>query len=513
MSVHGCARWLTVAALAATAVVASPRVVPAQASAGTRVVISDLGPGRAGRWLRDALARPHVLIRSDSLDPVVLAGDTSYGATVIVIGGHAKVAATVRGDVFVVGGDLFLRPGVDIQGRAVAIGGGVYRTTLGRVGGGLYANRDFTYRVRTLPDGTISLDYELLEVRDVRALSLPGLYGIRIPTYDRTNGLSLPFGPTFSLDTGRVELDALGVYRSQLGEIDPRLDIRATIGRRLAATARIGRTTASNDRWIYGDILNSITSLVVGRDVRNYYRANRAEARVGYSWEGATSSLTLTGGGLAEDAKSTRPDSGARGGPWSLFGRDDVEEGMRRPNPRVDHGRIISALAGAALDYEDQGLNATLSAVTEVPFDAVGGGRWLQTTLDATVDFPTLGTQRLEVESHAVMTNGDGAPPQRYAYLGGSGTLPTFRLLEFGGDQLFFAEGRYIIPIERIRIRYLGSPVFTLRYMIGGAAVGELPTLEQNVGARLGISLLRVDFVVDPASGKSKTSFGLTFFR
>lgn len=512
MSVLRLARSLTVAAVAATAVVAFPNAVGAQVTA-PRIVIRDVGPGRSGRWLREALARPHVVIRSDSLHPVVLARDTTYDRTVIVVGGPAKVAAAVRGDVFVVGGDLFLRPGVDIQGRAVAIGGGIYRTTLGRVGGGLYPNQDFTYRITTLADGTLVFDYERLEVRDVRVVSLPGLYGIRIPTYDRTDGVSLPFGPTFSLDTGRIEIDALGVYRSQLGDVDPRLDVRATIGRRLAVTARAGRTTATNDDWIYRDFPNSFATLFGGRDTRNYYRADRAEARVAYRWESATSRLALIAGGLAEEARSARPDSGARGGPWSLFGRGDREEGMLRPNPRVARGRIMSGLAGADVEYEDQGLKAAFRVEAELPFDVVGGGRWVQTTLHGEGDFPTFGTQRLEVETHAVLTTGDTAPPQRFAYLGGSGTLPTFRLLEFGGDELFFAEGRYIIPVDRVRIRVLGSPTFTLRYMIGGAGIGALPTLEQNVGVRVAISLLRVDYVVDPSSRKSKTTFGLTFFR
>lgn len=512
MTASAWARSLTVAAVSATAVVALPGLVAAQTSE-PRVVIRDVGPGRAGRWLRDALAAPHLLVRSDSIHPLVLGRDTTIDRTLIVVGGHAKIAAVVRGDVVVVGGDLFLRPGVDVQGRAVAIGGGVYRTTLGRVGRGLYSNRDFTYRITTLADGTLVLDYQTLEERDVRVLSLPGLYGIRIPAYDRTDGLSLPFGPTFSIDTGRIEIDALGIYRSQLGEVDPELAVRAAIGRRLAVHARAGRTTATNDRWIRGDYSNSFVSLVAGRDTRNYYRADRAEARVFYRWESATSRLTVHGGGLAEEARSARPDTGARGGPWSLFGRRDAEEGMLRPNPRVARGRIVSALAGARLEYEDQGLEAALRTETEVPFDVVGGGRWIQMTVDGDAAFPTFGTQRVELESHAVLSSGDITPPQRFAYLGGSGTLPTFDLLEFGGDHLFFAEGRYIIPVDQIRIRVLGSPTLTLRYMIGSAGVGTLPTLEQNVGARLSISVLRVDYVVDPSSRKSKLTFGLTFGR
>ena len=485
------------------------------ARAGAQTVqITDLGPGRAGRWLRDALRGPHVLLRSDSASPAALPRDTAYASTVIVLGGPATVASNVHGDVIVVGGDLFLHPGVEISGRAIAIGGGVYETSLGHVRGGVYPNRDFTYRVTTRPDGSIALEYVPLEQRDVRVVTLPGLYGVRIPTYDRSNGLSFPFGPTLSFDTARIELDALGTYRSQLGVVDPSLELRASIGRRLSITASAGRTTPSNDRWIYSDIVNSLTMLASGTDTRNYYRADRAEGRVAYRFESAVSTVTLSVGARDERAWSVRPDSGARGGPWTLFNLGDQEREHRlRPNPRVIDGTIASAVGGARFEWSDQGVNLMLAAEAEAPWTSVRDRRFVQTTVDGTVAFPTFGTQSVQIESHAVVTAGDTAPPQRFAYLGGAGTLPTFELLEFGGDQLLWAEGRYIIPVERIRIRVLGSPTVTLRYITGAAGVGRLPTLEQNVGVRLAISLLRVEYLVDPASRRSRVSAGISLFR
>ncbi|HEX2780995.1 MAG TPA: hypothetical protein VHM30_15965 [Gemmatimonadaceae bacterium] len=498
-------------AIAIAFAAAASSALSARAGAQT-VQIRDLGPGRAGRWLRDALRAPHVLLRSDSANPIALPRDTTYGATVIIIGGPATVASRVLGDVIVVGGDLFLHPGVEITGRAVAIGGGVYETTLGHVGGGVYSSREYTYVATSLPDGTIVLDYQPLEVRDVRVVTLPGFFGVRIPTYDRSDGLSFPVGPTFSFDTARIEVDALITYRSQLGEVDPSLTTRASIGRRLTIDATAGRETMSNDRWIYGDIPNSLMTLATGTDTRNYYRADRAEGRLSYRFEGATSTFTIGLGALGERARSVRPDTGARGGPWSLFGRRRVEH-MLRPNPRVIAGTIASSLGAARLEWADQGVSATASAFVEVPWEAPGDRRFVQTTLDGTVAFPTFGVQSVELESHAVLTAGDTAPPQRYAYLGGTGTLPTFELLEFGGDQLFFLEGRYIIPLEHVQIRFLGTPTVTLRYITGGARVARFPTLEQNVGARLAISLLRIDFLVDPASRETRFSAGISLFR
>lgn len=496
---------ITIAAVVTGAV--APRAADAQT-----IVIRDLGPGRAGRWLRSALAAPHTLIRADSAHPARLRRDTTYNETVIVVGGPAEVASTVHGEVIVVGGDLFLHPGVDISSRAVAIGGGVYETSLGNVRGGIFPFREFTYAFTPLPDGRLALDYQLIEVRDTRLVTLPGFFGVRIPSYDRSDGLSFAVGPTLSFDTARYELDLLGVYRSQLGVVDPQAEARGTIGRRMTVRARAGRYTMTNDAWIYSDVANSLHMLASGVDTRNYYRADRADATVSYMLETATAQFTVRAGGLAERARSVRPDSGALGGPWSLFERNEPM-GRLRPNPRILPGTITSGLAGFDMNWADQGVTATLTADVEMPFSTPNGSHFVQTTLDAFAGFPTFGTQSVQVESHALITAGDTAPPQRYSYLGGDGTLPTFELLQFGGDELFFAEGRYIIPIDRIRIRFLGSPTVTLRYITGGAGVGKLPTLEQNVGGRFAISFLRVDYLIDPASKHSAFSVGLSVFR
>ncbi|MFL5560081.1 MAG: hypothetical protein ACJ79K_01275 [Gemmatimonadaceae bacterium] len=492
---------------ASLAAAVAPRAAAAQA-----IVIRDIGPGRAGRWLRSALAEPHIIIQSDSAHPVHLARDTTYEQNVIVVGGPAFVASTVRGTVIVVGGDLFLHPGVNISSRAMAVGGGVYETTLGNVRGGTFSFREFTYRLDHRPNGEIALDYQTLETRDTRVVTLPGFYGVRIPSYDRTNGLSLPLGPTLSFDTARYELDLLAVYRSQLGAVDPEAQLRGTIGRRLTIQLDAGRYTETNDRWIFGDIPNSLHVLWSGSDTRNYYRADRADAAVSYLIETTTAEFTVHAGARAERARSVRPDTGARGGPWTLLERGEPL-GRLRPNPRILPGTITSALGGVGMQWANQGVTANITTDVELPFATPNSSRFVQTTLDAFVGFPTFRTQTIEIESHALITAGDTAPPQRYSYLGGAGTLPTFELLQFGGDELFFAEGRYLIPIDRITIRGLGSPTVTLRYITGGAGVGTLPTLEQNVGLRFALSFGRVDYVVDPASRKSEFSFGISVFR
>ena len=156
-------------------------------------------------------------------------------------------------------------------------------------------------------------------------------------------------------------------------------------------------------------------------------------------------------------------------------------------------------------------LSTTL--LTESALDAPDDARFTQSTLTAGVGFPTFRSHTFSFEAHAVRTFGDRAPPQRFAYMGGSGTLPTFDILEFGGDQLLFFESRYSIPIERIRIPIAGSPVVMLRHMIGMAGVDSLSRFEQNLAVRVRVGLIRVEWAIEPVARDTKLSAGLSLVR
>ncbi|MBA2707303.1 MAG: hypothetical protein H0U59_05820, partial [Gemmatimonadaceae bacterium] len=51
--------------------------------------------------------------------------------------------------------------------------------------------------------------------------SLPLGIGFRIPSYNRVDGVVLPWGPLVSVAGGRVEFDPTVTYRSHLGALDP----------------------------------------------------------------------------------------------------------------------------------------------------------------------------------------------------------------------------------------------------------------------------------------------------
>ena len=474
------------------------------------VFVRDRGPGPIGRRLAEALAAPHLLIPPAST-PALLPRDSTYAQTVIVLQRSVIVEAHVHGDVIVVGGDAFLHPGAIVDGRVMAIGGGVYESRLAITRLGVESYRDFTFVVGSGAAGYV-LDYRPLRVQQPARFALPGVYGVRIPKYDRIDGLSLSFGPFISIDTGRYEIDPTITYRSHLGAFDPAVNATLSFARRTAVDIYVGRNTFTNDSWIWSDLVNSASALAVGIDTRNYYRADRGEAVVHQLFEMTTGTFQPYLGARLERGWSVARAIGATSYPWSVFDRDAGDR-MRRPNPAVLNASVKSLLLGGYFTWEAQRLQASINLANEGAALDVGSLRFVQSTLHAQIRFPTFGAQQFYASTHVLYTFGDTAPPQRWTYLGGSGTLPTLSLLSLGGDRLFYLESNYYVPFVQWDLPIVGPPSLTLRHLIGSAGVGKLPSFHQNLGLRLSLSFARADFVVDPATRETEFSFGLSLAR
>jgi hypothetical protein len=517
--IPGEARNLHLPLRAFAAVVFMMSLGVAQTQAQTRVIVSDLGPGTGGRILEDLLRRPHRIVEPDTGWYVVDRSSVEH-RNLIVLGRTAAISGRVEGDVLVVGGDLFIRPAAEITGRAIAIGGGVYPSTLARVGQGTESFRDFTYEIRREGDG-YRLEYRSLLAHPTRPLLFPLLYGFRVPSYDRVNGLSIPFGPTLTLGGGRAELTGLVTYRSHIGKIDPSLKGRLQVDRRSSVELDAQRGTLSNDDWIWQDYVNSFSTLTFGIDTRNYYRADRAELTLHRLWEFTTTTIEPFVGGVFEKSWRVGLASNAQGGPWSIFGRTDTLA-MRRPNPPVPNDQTTYALAGATLDWEPEDLQLRVRSQLESPLDAkrhdvfgneIGSIQYHQATTDFAVGFLTFGEQSYALDVHWVATLGDTANPQRFVYLGGSGTLPFLDLLEQGGDQLLLIDQRYSIPLLRVRLGLLGIPTLQLRHRLGSAGIGKLPAFEQMVGVGIALTVVRGEIQLEPTSRKLRFGAGFTFSR
>lgn len=350
-------------------------------------------------------------------------------------------------------------------------------------------------------------------------ITLPLGVGLRIPSYDRVNGLTLPWGPQLALADGRIQLDALVSYRSNLGKWDPSLEGLLRVGGASEIKMYVGRGTFTNDSWIRSDLYNSAAALFVGSDARNYYRADRASLRLTHTLTTAAAVLTPFIAGNIERDWSTGSLSPQKS-PWSFFGRKgDLK--MRRLNPPIAKGRISSILAGTGVEASRGGLEGKLDVTVEralstsfdagctfIPSDGTclsPGSALNQATLDTRITFPTFGSHTFAFLGHVLFSDGL-APPQRFGYLGGVGTLATVDLLALGGDRLLFLQGDYTIPIERIQLPFLGSPFIALRYAAGNAGIQRIPSLIQNLGVGAGVGFFRVDYTIDPAQNRSPLS-------
>jgi hypothetical protein len=426
------------------------------------------------------------------------------------------VDGTVDGDLLVVGGDLYTHPGARITGSAATFGGGIYESALATIAGSRTAFRDFTYDVEPT-DGGFVLSYRPLVVRSRSAFEWAGPLGFVIPSYDRTDGLTLPLAAHFASSRSGIDVEPAIAYRTELGAFDPSATATFQFDRRSTVELSAEHGTFTNDNWIRPDLSNSIATLVLGDDMRNYFRATRVQGTASRRWDAGNRSLEPYLGARWERGSNVRPDSGALGGPWSVTGRRDRDD-MLRANPRIDDGDISSVLAGAALTWKSGPVSTDSRLDVEVGRGArmlgpPNGATFAQSTVDARFTLDAFRDQRLRVIAHGVLTTAGQTPRQRWSYLGGPGSLATLGPLSLGGDELVYVDGEYDLPISRVSLPFVGSPVLTLRDAIGGAGVRALPALEQALGVRLSLSYLYLEALVDPAARHGTLGLGFTASR
>ncbi len=458
----------------------------------------------ASKIARDVLQRgTYLLLDRDTTLPAtfVAPGD------VVVYDAEVRLEGTIRGDVAVLGGHLFLRPGSAVTGKIAVVGGGVYTSTKGTHGDIVEADPSTRVVERGpgalagapgVPADTSGADLEIVRAGDpTRFTFLPE----PSPTYDRVNGLTAAIGARFLPTPYRTgpRVEAWGAYHvgrgtwgggvrgdTPLGIADYRFE------------AGVSRATRTNDDWAMGDLMNSLAVVLVGRDYRDYYESERVEARVhrpiarpliaGESW------LAPYAGFLASRDRSLQ----AQDETWTL----GDEGGLRRPNPAIDSGTVVSVTAGTELFFvmKTSRLRADLSAERGIP--GPGDFEFTQALFQGTYEGTAIRLHEFRIRARAMGPLGHGGSPrQRWGILGGAATLPTLAIGELRGDRLIFLESAYAVPIPGVRLPYIGAPLLEATHATGTAwrTGTRMPAWTQNVGLRVRFPFVNAGFVVDPA--------------
>jgi hypothetical protein len=497
---------------------AAQRGIASCAPVGARTVtIVDAHHAPSEPYVRRTVATPgYRVCDASGLDSDLPADSTYSGSMIIFVGAAngASVTGTVHGDVIVFGGDLFLRPGATIDGHAIAIGGGVYPSALAIVRGGILPEPGA--RAQWVGHDTVAVTY--WPERGVRPafVSFPLLFGFRIPSYDRSDGLSIPWGPRFDIDSSRLVFDPMVTYRSALGAWDPSGTLVYRPLDRIKVTAFAARGTFSNDEWSRPTLFNSTATLVTGADQRNYYRSDRMNLALSKAWGdpavgvylepsvGVRDEFDRSVGPFRTGPDSTDIDHGV----WSLLYIADTTR-IRRVNPQIDRGRIASGIVGLTGAYAGSNLGVGGTANVEVPWESPNGRHYVQTTVDGHLQFMAFTDQQFQFGIHAVVTAGDTAPPQRFTYLGGGATIPTLNILSIGGDELVWGYAENLIPVHVVKIPLLGFPGIGVFATAGAAGVHSLPHPTENIGPRFVLSIAELDWLVDPVHGGTEVSLSM----
>lgn len=451
----------------------------------------------------------HRLARLLGTAPLVVSRDTTFerGDTirrsVLVVDARLVHEGVIEGDLVMVEARGFVRPDGEVTGDLVNIAGGLYRSEIATIGGRIINLPVAPYRVIREPDRII------IRAMGPSRLELDGLRGLHPPTYDRVNGLTLVVGAGYRLPPlGRIQPRAHAQVGWQTQRGDPTYAADFSL-RRGANALAVGHERAwdTNERWIRGDLMNSLLYLWNGQDLRDYHEVERTWLQLSRDFVEREGRLRATAAvrGQSEEARSL-----TAGAPWFIIGSET------RPNPLIDDGRTTSLVGSVDLEWE--GSHTRFDG--RVEYEAARAWRGSDVRFDRVRTDGRFAMAAFANHTVAIRymlqapLAGDPLPRQRWSFVGGTATLHTLNVAEFSGDHVVFVDTRYIIPMpDRIALPILGTPRLHLLHVAGMAWTdADRRDLHQEAGFELDLGLLYVRYVVVPDDpGTSDLSAGLAW--
>lgn len=479
-----------------------PAAIQPSASAPPEVERSGKGIAALDRRLDRLLAsEDYLLITRDTL----IAATDTVPRSVLVLQATLTVEGTIRGDLVEVGANVFLRPTARVEHDVVNIGGGLYPSALAYVGGTTVNEPLAPYRVIRKGAGWL-----IEGTARTRYIELDGFKGFHIPTYDRVDAVGVRWGAAYvtSPDTmDQTRIHGWTGYMSGRGALEGGAGVLRRWGPTRLEFGGANETT-TNDRWLRGDLTNSLSFLLEADDYRNYYLTRRLFLTLGHDLGRSERRLSLALRGQIESDRSLETVPA-----WTIFGGDDA-----RPNPAIDEGTITGLTAAVEGRWVGHRLAFSGESTLETAGELLGGDfAFNRFTLHGHFGMDALANHALLFHWYfqGPVLGATSLPRQRWSTLGGTGTLPAYDIGEFRGDRVAFLESRYIIPLpERWSLPILGRPALELAHAIGNAwTQGVDPDLIQNLEARIQFSFIYFRLVTDPVhpSDTFKPDFGLSW--
>ena len=279
-------------------------------------------------------------------------GDTVRG-DVAVLGGHARVAGVVTGQLLALNGGISLTESGHVNGTLTVIGGAFDSPARPSVGGEIrvWAAR---LRYRQSGDSLIAdVDREPFAQwsgwrRNEHLGPRSELFLASAHTYNRAEGLPVYFGPRYRNGVGntRFNVELLGVFRTgdRLRWERQNLGHRALVEIQQGATSGVrvgGRLFDEVDaveQWQLDDTEVGLSSFLFTRDYRDYWLRHGAAGYVSLFGRGGTQLRAEYGA----ERWSTRNTLNV----WSIFNEKDAW----RPNPEMDEGVLHIATLTGRLD-------------------------------------------------------------------------------------------------------------------------------------------------------------------
>ena len=386
------------------------------------------------------------------------------------VGGPLLVAGEVRGNVLVINGDLRIRPGGSITGRAVVVGGS-FDGAPADVAGSVLVYPE-ALRFRREGDRIIALEAARPSWLSAGIATRFGRADLMLTvdgSYNRVEGLPVSAGPRLELGRSNpTVLDARLIYRTRSGlrihpdEIGHDVRLEQYVAGHRSLRLGIGTHSAVDPIELSGlsDSENSLSTFILHRDYRDHYA--REGWRVYAVYDGRTRPVDA---GL--EYRDESHDSEPTHTPWSLLDNDEPW----RPQPQVAEGDLqtvrgwfrwdtrndhLEPASGWLVQAEvEQGLEGDLRmriGDEAVPPDASGpqyrsvGAEFTAFRLDVRRYLRFSPRTRLALRGLAAGSPDDGElPPQRQHVLGGEGSLPGYERFTFdcGARDRTLVDGRF----------------------------------------------------------------------